>query len=201
MARPLKIEDAVVYRRLSDVFRDVGYEGASLVRLSEATGLKKASLYHRFPGGKEQMAREVMTRAEEWLSAHVLTPLMSSGPPEARIQAMIRSLDEFYSGGRQACVLNMLSSPRGDRGPLARSIKNAFKVWIEALSAVLADAGIDEGTASYRAERAIALLQGSLVLSRGMGTTRPFRICIASLERELLTSPRSAVGTDRSAPD
>jgi hypothetical protein len=83
----------------------------------------------------------------------------------------------------------MLSSPRADRGPLARSIKNAFKAWIEALSAVLADAGIDEGTASYRAERAIALVQGSLVFSRGMGTTRPFRSCLANLERELLRSP------------
>lgn len=191
MARPAKIEDSVLYRRLSDVFRDVGYAGASLAMLSEATGLKKASLYHRFPGGKEQMAGEVMGNAEAWLTEHVLAPLRSGGPPRTRIQAMIRSLDEFYSGGRQACLLNMLSSPRDDSGPFARRIRSAFKAWIEALCAALADAGIDEDTARLRAERAIALVQGSLVLARGMGTTRPFRNCLANLERELLAPPRT----------
>lgn len=195
MARPATIEDSVLLKKLSDVFRDVGYEGASLAMLSEATGLKKASLYHRFPGGKGQMAREVVTRAQEWLTEHVLIPLESSGPPGARIHAMVRSVDEFYSGGRQACLLNIMSSPRDDRGPFADLIKNAFKAWIEALSGVVADVGFDEDTARYRAERAIALLQGSLVVSRGMGTTRPFKNCLANLEQELLTTSRIDKGS------
>lgn len=186
MARPAKIEESVLLKKLSDVFRDVGYEGASLAMLSEAAGLKKASLYHRFPGGKEQMAREVMTRAETWLIEHILTPLGSSDPPQARIAAMVRNLDAFYSGGRQPCLLNMLSSPRADRGPLARLIKHAFKAWTEALTSVLIDAKFDEDIARFRAERAIALLQGSLVIARGMGATRPFRNCLANLEQELL---------------
>jgi AcrR family transcriptional regulator len=186
MARPVKIEDSALHTKLSDVFRDVGYEGASLAKLSEATGLKRASLYHRFPDGKEQMAGEVMSRAEAWLTEHVLTPLKSKDAPEARIRAMIRALDGFYSGGRQACVLNMMSSPREDRGPLAGRIRNAFRAWIEALAVVLSDAGADEHTAHFRAERAVALLQGSLVLSRGMSSTRPFRNCLAHLEGELL---------------
>jgi TetR/AcrR family transcriptional regulator, lmrAB and yxaGH operons repressor len=187
--RPAKIEDSVLLKTLSDVFRDVGYEGASLAMLSEACGLKKASLYHRFPGGKEQMAGEVMARAQAWLSDHILGPLTSSDPPQARIQAMTRSLNEFYSGGRQACLLNMMSSPRDDRGPFAGLIKHAFKAWIKALSEALVDAGIDPDTARSRAERAVALVQGSLVVSRGMGTTRPFRNCLAALERELLAPP------------
>lgn len=102
---------------------------------------------------------------------------------------MIRSLDAFYSGGRQACLLNMMSSPRDDRGPFASLIKNAFKALIEALSTVLADAGFDEDMARLRAERAVVLLQGSLVVSRGMGITRPFRNFLANLERDLLARP------------
>lgn len=189
MARPAKIEDSALLDKLSDVFREVGYEAASLAMLSEASGLKKASLYHRFPGGKEQMAQEVMARAEAWLSEHILTPLQSGGAPEARIRTMIRSVDAFYSGGRQACLLNMLSSPRADDGPFASLIKHAFEAWIGALSSTLIDAGFDADTARFRAERAIALLQGSLVVSRGMGSTRPFQNCLANLERELLASP------------
>lgn len=198
MARPVTVSDPVLLKALTDVFRDVGYEGASLAMLSDATGLKKASLYHRFPKGKEEMAGEVMRSVEVWLAERVLTPLRSKGPPEARVQAMIRDLDEFYSGGRQDCLLNMMSPPRGESGPFARPIKNAFKAWIEALAAVVADAGFDAETARLRAERAIAQLQGSLVLSRGMGTAAPFRRCLAHLERELLGSAESEGGSGRS---
>jgi len=59
MARRATIEDDDLICKLTDVFRNVGYDGASLAVLADATGLKKASLYHRFPGGKEQMAEEV----------------------------------------------------------------------------------------------------------------------------------------------
>ena len=186
MARPATIENPELLKKLSDVFRAVGYEGASLATLATAAGLQKASLYHRFPGGKEQMAGEVMGAAEKWLTEQILVPLKSSGPARARIHVMVRNLDEFYSGGRQACLLNMLSSPHGQTGPFARPIKKAFKAWVEALATVVSDAGFDETTAYSRAQRAIALFQGSLVLARGMGTTQPFQTCLANLEGELL---------------
>lgn len=198
MARPAKIEESALLKKLSDVFREVGYEGASLAMLAEATGLKKASLYHRFPGGKEQMASEVMANAESWLTERILTPLKSSAPPQARTHAMIRNLDTFYCGGRQACLLNMMSSPRAERGPFAALIKKAFKAWTDALASALADADIDEETARSRAERAIALLQGSLVVARGTGSTRPFRNCLVHLEQDLLAPPQNAPRSKRS---
>jgi len=50
----------------------------------------------------------------------------------------------------------------------------------------LTDAGLDEDTARARAQRAVMMIQGSLVLSRGMGTTKPFRDALAALPNELL---------------
>lgn len=196
MPRPPTIEDSVLLTRLSDVFRDLGYEGASLAVLAEATGLKKASLYHRFPGGKEEMAGEVMARAEAWLTEHILKPLGAPGSPQARIDAMLRRIEEFYSGGRQSCLLNMMSSPRGDRGPFAPRIMHAFKAWIEALAEVLVAAGVERAAARLRAEQAVALVQGSLVLSRGMGSSRPFRNCLDHLSRELLPPAAARPGSD-----
>jgi len=186
MGRKASIEEGELMARLSTVFRDVGYEGATLTILSKATGLKKASLYHRFPEGKEQMAREVLENAGAWLDEHILSPLKSGGAPEGRIREMIRKLDEFYSGGRQACLLNMLSSAHIHEGPFTRLIKRTFEAWIDALSAVLVDAGFDGKAARARAQRAVILLQGSLVFSRGTGTTRPFREFLKTLPDELL---------------
>jgi TetR/AcrR family transcriptional regulator, lmrAB and yxaGH operons repressor len=184
--RKASVNEQDLIARLSGVFREVGYEGATLTMLSAATGLKKASLYHRFPQGKEQMAREVLEQAGAWLADRVLTPLRADGPPAARIDAMVERLDQFYSGGRQACLLNMLSSARIEEGPFTAMIQQLFEAWIEALSAVLRDAGFDKQHARARAERAVVLLQGSLVVSRGMGTPRPFREFLESLPGELL---------------
>lgn len=189
MGRKASIAEDELMARLSAVFRDVGYEGATLTILSEATGLKKASLYHRFPQGKEQMAREVLAHARAWLEAQILVPLASDAAPKERIAKMIEKLDEFYSGGRQACLLNMLSSARIHDGPFTQSIRQIFEAWVGALSAVLIDAGLDDEPARARAERAVILLQGSLVVSRGMGTTRPFRAFLQSLPDELFGSP------------
>lgn len=186
MGRKALLEEVELMARLGAVFRDVGYEGATLAILSEATGLKKASLYHRFPGGKEQMAREVLESAGNWLGQHILTPLRGDGAPADRINGMIRKLDEFYSGGRQACLLNMLSSARIHEGPFTELIKQVFEAWIDALSVVLIDAGLNGATARLRAERAVIMLQGCLVMSRGIGSTRPFHDFLKMLPDELL---------------
>lgn len=188
MARRATIGDDDLICRLGEVFRSTGYEGASLAALAAATGLKKASLYHRFPGGKEQMAEEVLNAAKAWFVQNVLAPLASDAPPDARVQAMIERLNEFYDGGRQACLLNTLSS--APDGPFARMIRGMFKAWIDALAALLTDAGCDQATARRRAQRAVTLIQGSLVLSRGMATPKPFRDCLAVLADDLLPAPR-----------
>lgn len=186
MGRKSSIEDGELLDRLGRVFRDVGYEGATLTMLAEATGLQKASLYHRFPQGKAQMAEEVLEAAESWLSAHVLGPLSGPGSPRDRVDRMVRGINEFYAGGERACLLNMLASVRAGDGPFSVKIAQMFGAWIDALSAVLTDAGLPSKDVRRHAERAVMMLEGSLVLSRGLGTTRPFHDFLKVLPEELL---------------
>ena len=58
MVRTATVSDVELIERLAKVFKDYGYQGASMSIIAKASGLQKASLYHRFPGGKEQMAQE-----------------------------------------------------------------------------------------------------------------------------------------------
>lgn len=192
MARKTLIGDEALVARLSATFRDVGYEGASLALLSEATGLKKASLYHRFPGGKEQMGMEVLQDAGRWLTAHVLEPLAGEGSPRERIVAMAQELDGFYRGGEQACLLNLLSSPIGGSGPFKAAVRQMFEAFVDALAGVIAEAGFPASIARDRAERGVALIQGSLVLARGLGSTEPFRKTLGVLPGEMLAAGESA---------
>lgn len=174
MGRPPSIDEDEVIARLAKVFSDVGYDGASLAQLAEASGLKKASLYHRFPGGKKQMAEDVLTAALDWIAANVLAPLDGYGPPRERIALAAENLNTFYRGGHRACLLNMLSSPRNEDGPFGKAIREAFEALLAAFSGVARAAGASEADARARAERAVVTMQGSLVLSRGIGSTGPF---------------------------
>ncbi|MDU6377660.1 MAG: helix-turn-helix domain-containing protein, partial [Bradyrhizobium sp.] len=47
-------ERADVIPLIAEVFREFGFEGTSLSRITEKTALGKGSLYHFFPGGKEE---------------------------------------------------------------------------------------------------------------------------------------------------
>lgn len=184
MPRPALVASDDLLARLSLAFRDVGYEAASMAVLSERTGLKRASLYHRFPGGKEQMAREVLTGGHAWLSEAVVAPLRSDTAPAERIAIMIDALDAFYEGGARACLLNMLAAPPEPGSPFADAIRGSFEDWIGALAHCARDAGVPDPEA--RATRAVAAVQGALVLSRGLGRTDPFRDALADLPRMVL---------------
>jgi len=192
MPRPVSIEDEELIERLSRCFRAVGYAGASLAELSEATGLSKAALYHRFPEGKQQMAAEVLTAAGDWYERHVFAPLRSSGAPTERLSAVARQLDRFYASGRQACLLNMLSSPRSEDSPFAAAIKRMFEALISALAAFAEESGQSRDVARARAERVAAMLHGSLVLSRGLGSNTPFKNFLANLADDLVGPGASA---------
>jgi AcrR family transcriptional regulator len=175
-----------VLSRLSQVFSDVGYEGASMAKLAQAAGLQKASLYHRFPGGKRQMAEEVLSSALEWFADNVLRHLNGKEPPAERLSEAIRNLDNFYRGGSKACLLNMLSSPRVEDGPFSQSIKSALETLVDAFARLYAAAGWKRKEARRQAVRVVTMLQGSLVLSRGTGSTAPFRDFLADLPGEIL---------------
>jgi TetR/AcrR family transcriptional regulator, lmrAB and yxaGH operons repressor len=176
---------AAVIPQLMTVFQEYGYEGASITRFSEATGLKRASLYHYFPNGKEEMAAEVLDYITQALKEHLLAPLRSDRSPSDRIQGMNKNIDEFYQHGQQDCLLALLSI--GEAHKLFQErVEQALNLWIEGLTSVLMDAGLAPTTASQRAEEAIALIQGGLIIARGLNDTAIFERILNQMPYTLL---------------
>lgn len=181
MARPQLIDDETLLEGLSVAFKEFGYEGASLAKLAEATGLKRASLYHRFPGGKEQMASEVLESANNALSTLIIRPLQTDIPVKERIALAKEGLTSFYKGGQSSCLLNMLSSQHGD-GPFAAFISQSFQAIIDAFIKVAKVAGFERRSARARALKAVSLIQGALVVSRGLNSTEAFSSAMQELD-------------------
>lgn len=175
----------VVVARIAEAFRDHGYDGASLAAISTATGLGKSSLYHYFPGGKDEMAVAVLERIDAWMNAHALAALRSTGTPKARLRSMLRMLDEFYLGGRNACVLGNLVVG-ASRGKFATLLASAFGGWIAALRALAVEAGVRAPQAQQRAEDAVVRIEGALIVAAGLADLGPFKRALRNIERDLL---------------
>jgi TetR/AcrR family transcriptional regulator, lmrAB and yxaGH operons repressor len=184
MRAPKLTRDEVLHR-IADVFRRLGYEGSSLSEISKATGLGRASLYHHFPGGKEEMGREVFRWLGAVVEANVIAPLVAQGPPAERLQGWAQGVLDVYSGGKKGCILAALAL--GDSGEtFARELLHAFRAQRDALEAVLIEAGLPKGEARHRAEDALGRIQGALILGRGLGDRNQLRRVVDDLPADLL---------------
>ena len=186
MAKSILSKEELI-QKLTDAFRRHGYEGASLARLAEETGLVKASLYYQFPRGKEDMGAAVLAAVGQRFSREIIEPLRGPGSPRERLAAMAAALSAFYSGGRQACLTELFGF--GEAGALYRTLlERSVGTLCGAMAAVARDAGIDPDTAGRRAEDALIAIQGSLVLCRALDHTGPFERVIAELPDRLLAA-------------
>ena len=185
MAHPTMTRDALV-DKLSVVFREHGYEGASLARLSEATGLVKASLYYQFPRGKVDMARAVLDALGDEIGRNVVAPLAdASRSPRARLERMAEGLAQVYDGGRSFCVVDVFGI--GESGLLFREhLKGAVAAIGGALSALLREVGLPPDEATRRAEDALIAIQGSLVLARATDDPAAFLRVLRDWPQRLL---------------
>lgn len=184
MTPPARINEDFLLDRLTDIFRREGFEGASLSQISESTGLKRASLYHRFPGGKEEMATAVLARTQDRFVKQVVAPLESEGDVRARLREHASQLSTFFNDGNCACILETLSLGEC-RGTFDTPIKEFFTLWIDALAAAARESGQSPAAARKRAEEVVAQIQGTLILARAMGDTKPFRRVVKNLESTL----------------
>lgn len=182
--RPASISDTNLVDALGEVVSRYGVEGASLVRLSEASGLKRASLYHRFPGGKDEIVEAVVARTADRFDK-VLAPAYSDGDPADRAEEVAAAISEYYGGGAKSCLIVSLSVDDVDRRVAAGGCVEA---WSKAFEAIAGDAGMSKADAADTALDAVAAIEGALVISATSGDAGPFRRAIDSLVSRLVPS-------------
>jgi AcrR family transcriptional regulator len=187
MAKPVA-DRAELLPLLAEVFRAHGYEGATLSLIGEATGLGKGSLYHFFPGGKQQMATEVLDEIDSWFDVNIFAALRSSDDPARAIAAMIAAVDGYFRSGRRVCLVGVIALG-ASRDMFAKQVHDYFRRWDEALSRLLARTGLPARTARRRSNDALLSIQGALVLARALDDPAIFRRALADLPPRLLARP------------
>ncbi len=175
-----------VLSRLLATFRKDGYDGASLAELSQRTGLGKSSLYHHFPGGKEEMATAVLGYLEGTLG-QAFTSALEGKTPEAKLTRLLDAVDGFYASGKCACILERLAASV-DRARFKKPLARAFDGFMGAFVEIGRAAGLRESVARARAESAVVRIEGALVVVAGTNDAGVFARALADIKSTFLAA-------------
>lgn len=173
---------------LYDLFRARGFEGVSIGDVSKATGLGRSSLYHHFPGGKDEMALAVARSARAWLQAHVVAPTLAEGDRIARVERMIGGVDQLFSGGGAPCLIASMTMP-GAPDSVRTELGSALADWIDAVRDALLATGAGPAAADAAAIAAVSRIEGALIVARATGNQAAFTAGLAEARADLIAVP------------
>lgn len=171
---------AAAVPRIAEVFARLGFDGASLSAIGQATGLGKGSLYNFFPGGKEEMALAVLDEKDAWFDREIFGPLASATPES--VDGMFDAVTIHLRSGQRLCLVGAFAISGGcDR--FGGRIQAFFRRWTETLALALQSRGFSPRKARARAEEVIAGIQGAIILAQAFDDPGSFDRLIARLRR------------------
>ena len=135
----------------------------------------------------------VLEQSQERFDTAILQPLASDAKPVTRITRMIHNIDEYYCQGNESCLLGVLAMS-ATPAAFHQHIRKGLLRWVDALAQVLEAYGLPPRSAKLRAEGAVCMVEGALLLSRGTGDSQPFRRILGQLKAYLLAPAQSGSG-------
>jgi AcrR family transcriptional regulator len=162
----------------SALFRRDGYSGTGLKRIAAESGAPFGSIYHFFPGGKEQLALDVVRTSGEEYMRMVLALLDSVPEPLESLANAFRLAehDLVATDYADACpiatlAMEVASSNETLRGATAQ----VFEGWVAAGTDWFGRWTPDREVARWLAHSMIMLMEGAFVLSRATRDPEPLR--------------------------
>jgi len=174
-----------IERVAADILARDGYNGMGLKALSEAAGLPYGSIYHHFPGGKEDIAVSAITARAVWISG-LIEQVFAEGVNRASLHAMFAFMADRLerSGWVDGCAVG---TPALDGSSESTRIREAcdaaFQLMIEPIAAALRRQGLRRTAAHDVATTIIATYEGAMILSRTQQSGAPMKIAADSMVR------------------
>jgi TetR/AcrR family transcriptional repressor of lmrAB and yxaGH operons len=149
------------------LLRRRGYAGTSVSDFLDAAGAANGSLYHHFPGGKEELASAAIEAAAEQVETALLSAF--DGTDDVVVAAQ-RSIDgmiaAFEADPRDGCpVAPTAVDAAGISEPLRLAAAAAFARWSGVFEHALARTR-DADTAAAQARVLLSAIEGALLLDR-----------------------------------
>jgi AcrR family transcriptional regulator len=173
--RPIPTRDRILYAS-AELFRRQGYAGTGLKQIAAESQATLGSLYHFWPGGKEQLADEVLRVGGRFFLA--LYESIAAAAPD--LPSTVR---DFFGGAAQtlvatdyadACPIATVAGEIASTHEVLRvATADVFESWLAAVSEDAVEAGIAPERARSLALSVLAVLEGAFLLSRSLRSVAP----------------------------
>ena len=163
----------------AELFRRQGYASTGLKQLTTQAGAPFGSLYHHFPGGKDELAEAVIRDSAGYYSDLALRSFDATLDPPDMVRAMFAGAAEHLrqSGYADACpVATVALEVASTNDRLRRATHDVFEVWLAWLESYFADAGMTDAAARASALHFLIALEGAFILCRAGRTTEALEV-------------------------
>jgi AcrR family transcriptional regulator len=171
--------ERIVYAS-AELFRRQGYAGTGIKHIAAQADATLGSVYHFFPGGKDQLADEVLRTGGRFFLA--LYEAIAAAAPD--LPSAVR---DFFAGAGEtlvstgyadACPIATVAADVASTHPLLRqATADVFESWLAAVAEDAVEAGIAPERARPLALSVLALLEGAFLLSRSLRSIEPMAAC------------------------
>ncbi|HVT00221.1 MAG TPA: TetR/AcrR family transcriptional regulator [Solirubrobacterales bacterium] len=162
-----------------ELFRRQGYMATGVKQIVEEAGAPFGSIYHFFPGGKEELGAETIRRSG-FLYGLLFPEYVG---PEVDLAKGVRA---FFAGAAEtlretdfadACpIATVALEVSSTNEELREACADVFNLWIEGGVARFAEAGLKKRKARELVIEMLAALEGAFVLGRALRSTEPVEL-------------------------
>jgi len=180
----------------AELFRRQGFAGTGVKQIVAEARAPFGSLYHFFPGGKEQLGEEVI-RWSGGVYGRLIDAFFLPGTDP------VAATHDFFAGAAEtlretdyadACpIATVALEVSSTNEPMRRACADVFNSWVDGAAARLVESGLPPKRARELAISMLASLEGAFVLARALRSTEPLEIAGAATT----ASVREAVAAER----
>src|SRR4051794_29392522 len=178
----------------AELFRRQGYSATGVKQILAEASAPFGSLYHHFPGGKEQLGAETIRRSG-FLYGLLFAEVVGPAPD------LVTGIGDFFAGAAQtlvetdyadACpIATVALEVSSTSEPMREACAEVFDAWITGATERFAQEPIAPARARKLALHFLCSLEGAFVLARALRSTEPLSVAgeaVCAALREELTS-------------
>jgi AcrR family transcriptional regulator len=177
-----------IVQHSAELFRRQGFAGTGVKQIVAEASAPFGSLYHFFPGGKEQLGEETI-RWSGAIYGRLIDAFFKPGDdPVAATRnffgaAAITLRESDYADACPIATVALEVSSTNE--PMRQACADVFNGWIDGASERLVQCGIPRKRSRALAFSMVASLEGAFVLARALRSTEPVEVAGASVTAEV----------------
>jgi AcrR family transcriptional regulator len=150
-----------------------GVAGTGIAQILTTSGVTRRSIYLNFPGGKAELVAAATRSAGDELTRTLRACIEHSDPIGAftRMWSEVLISTDFEGG----CPIVAAACSREEAPEAASTAADVFAEWAKVLADRFKDDGIDRAAAQSLSTTVVAALEGAVILSRAVRSTKPLK--------------------------